>query len=450
MTTKPYAFQEKGVRKIEHFDGRALLADQMGLGKTLQSLLWMKKAKAIPTIVICPASLKWNWQREALHHLGLQSDVLEGTKPKKKGINKPKLTILNYDIIGPWIPYLKSLKPKLIILDECHFCKSRKAQRTKNARDLCEGIPHVIALSGTPLTNRPAELWPTLNIIRPDIYPAFTPFALKHCKPRRTHWGWEFKGAENLDLLHNNLNRYMMIRRLKRDVLLDLPEKSRHVVVVPLENRREYDEAKRDLVAWIRKTKGAGKARRAARAERLVRMGYLKRLAATSKLPAVFQWIDDFLEETDDKLVMFGIHHAVLQPLHARYVNSVLVDGKLAKRKRMNAVDQFQKDRKTRIFFGNVMAAGVGLNLTRAPTMAFAEIGWTPGEHEQAEDRLHRIGQTRGVSCYYLIGHDTIEDYLCELIQKKQKVLDATLDGNGAETGSLDIYDQLERELLKR
>lgn len=444
--TKLYRYQKRGVLQLEKLGGRVLLADEMGLGKTIQALWYFKRNKMSPVVVICPASLKYNWAREAAVHIRERAEILEGTKPPRKKVFKQNpFVIINYEILGPWLDYLIDLEPKLVILDECQYIKNRQAKRTRYVKQLCKSVPHVLALSGTPLTNRPAELWTTLNIIRPDLFKSFMAYALEYCSAQRKPWGWEFKGAKNLDELHNILITNCMVRRRKVEVLKDLPAKARHAVPVPLENRKEYDEAEEDLILWLSKY-SKQKATSAARAQRLVKMGYLKRLAAQLKIKAVTDWIDTFLEETDEKLVVFAIHKNIIQQLKERYPGCVTVTGKVTGKKRQRSVDKFQRHKGTRLFIGNLQAAGVGLTLTAASTVLFAELGWTPGEHIQGEDRIHRIGQQYKSTCYYLIGVNTIEERLSRIIQEKQAVLSATLDG-GTIDEQLNIFDQLQEEL---
>lgn len=446
--TKLFDYQKDGVKQIEKFDGRVLLADEMGLGKTIQALYYHKRNKKGTTVVICPASVKYNWAREASIHIGEHAEILEGRKPPTREVlQKNKFIILNYEIVGGWIEYLKKLKPDILILDECHYVKNRKAKRTKCVKQLAKLCPHVLALSGTPLTNRPSELWTVLNMICPKTFKSFMPYAMKYCDAKRNAWGWEFKGHKNLGELHDILRSTCMIRRKKKDVLKDLPEKSRYVIPVELLDRKEYDEAENDLISWLSKY-SKQKASAAQRAERLVKMGYLKRLAGESKVDSVIEWIERFLYETDEKLVVFGIHKNVMEKLKSKFPNSVSIDGSTKSKDRQLNVDKFQKDSKTRLFFGNIQAAGVGLTLTASSTVLFAELGWTPSEHSQAEDRIHRIGQTNVSTCYYMIGINTIEEKLSDIIQSKQDILSATLDGGKIE-GDLNIYDQLQKEILR-
>lgn len=449
--TKPFPYQAKGVRKIHHFDGRALLADEMGLGKTLQALLYAREMPdARPIVVVCPASLKWNWEREARLHVGMQCHILEGRTVRNFKQVHP-IVVINYDILGPWLDTLKNLRPQVIIIDECHKIGSSATKQTKNTKQLCRGVPHVICLSGTPLVNRPAELWSALSILRPDVFTSKTAFEERYCHRELKPWGWQAKGAENLDELHRLLNRTCMIRRLKSDVISELPAKSRHIVPLDINNRNEYEAAVRDFIGWLTK-KSASLARKARKAEKLAKIGYLKRLAAQLKLSSVLAWVDDYLEETDEKIILFGVHRSILTAIHERYAKqSVLIDGSVVGKERQNRIDQFNRDSRTRVFIGNIKAAGVGWSCTSSSVVGFVEFGWTPGDHTQAEDRVHGIKRGQhGIRsrAYYLVARDTIESHLCEIIQRKQSVLDGTLDGGSVEE-SLNIFDQLERLISK-
>lgn len=420
-------------------------------GKTPVSLYYAQRNEVFPCIVVCPASLKWMWQNEASKHFNILSEVLEGTKPLKKRIETyHPIIIINFDILGPWLPLLKEWGPKLVIIDECSAICNKSTKRSKNVKKLCEGVPHILALSGTPLTNRPAELWPVLNLIRPDLYGKWWAYAEKFCSPRRAPWGWVFNGAVKLDILHSQLQKEMMVRKLKKDVLKDLPKKQRIVIPIAMENPKEYQDALRDFIRWLTK-KNPAQAKKASRAEQLVKIGYLRRLAGELKLKNVFNWVDDFLENSDGKLILFAIHKSIITKLEERYKKiCVVVDGSVKGKDRQTAVDTFQRSADFRLFIGNVKAAGQGLTLTAANTLAFVEIGWTPGEMSQCAARFERIGQTQEMSEYWLIAKGSIEEHLCKVIQRKQKILDATLDGkSGNKKSDLDIFDLLSEQLLK-
>lgn len=450
ILTKPYEFQRDCAIRIEKFGGRALLAMEQGLGKMYTSYLWKKRNPEIsPTVIICPATLKWNWEDDLFLHFGVRASVLSKTKPIADEIKtQSNLVIINYDILQPWMEFLQRLDPQLIIIDECQYLGSKSSLRTKMVKKLCEGIPYVLALSGTPFTSKTKQLWPILNILKPRDYPNFYQYAHKHCNPKLTFWGWSFEGASNLDKLHKELIQKVMIRVLKKDVLKELPDKNRIIVPLEIEKRKDYEAAKSDFIKFLTKHNPA-KAERANKAKGLVEIGYLKQLIGSLKLKYVMEWIDLFLEDSDEKICVFAVHKEVIERLKSKYKHlCVIVDGGVTGKDRQDAVNQFQNNSKTRMFIGNIKAAGVGLTLTAASTMAIIELGWTPAEHVQVEDRLHRIGTTQKVTCYYLVARDTIETKILKLIQDKQEVLSATLDGKAGGT-DLDIYDLLTKELLK-
>ena len=452
MKTKLYPFQSDCVQEIEAFKGRALVACSMGLGKSIIALSYLHRHPEITrAIVVCPASLKWNWELECKKHFGWRVEVLEGRKPSPMWDTAlPRILVINYDILSGWIPLLKGLNPGLVIYDESHYIASRSSLRTRSLRALCEKVPRIIALSGTPLTNRPAELWPTLNVLRPDLYRSFFRFAHLHCAPKRGYWGgWDYSGAARLKTLHHNLKKHLLVRRRKEDVLSQLPPKRHYVIPLEISDSKQYSRAARDFLGWLRE-KSAAKARRASKAEKMVRTGYLVRLAAELKLKAVMTWVDNFLAESEEKLLLFGVHKNILNPLRERYGEGcILIDGSVVGKKRQEGFERFNKHKKTRLLIGNIDAAGVGWSCRSSSCVAFAEYPWVPGKLIQAMDRAHGLG--RGVEgspteVWFLTAKGTIEERLCEILQRKQKIIDSTLDGKEAEQG-LDVYDLLIKEL---
>lgn len=447
----PYPYQKQGVRMMEATGRRALLSDSTGLGKTLTVLhLARRNPDAWPLVVVCPASVKYHWERQAAIQIGVRATVLEGERPPKHGglLDTGKLFILNYDILQYWLPWLIRLNPRSLFLDECHNLCNPDTKRTKATFALvrtCQ-IPCVVAISATPLTNRTAELWPTLNILWPDKFPSYVQYGLTYCKPRFAYGKWSYHGSKNMGQLHDLLLECGMVRRLKEDVLSELPPKTRRTIPVDINNHKEYAEARDNFRAWIRQVGGAKRAKAASMTEKLVQIGYLRRLAAKGKIKAVIEWIDHFLETTDEKLVVFAVHKKMIGALQRRYHNqSTFITGAVVGRKRQAAVDQFRKDPYCRIIFGNIKAMSAGVDGLQGAcrTMLFAEVDWRPGDHTQAEDRIWRIGQKYKAWIYYLIAHGTIEEKMCEIIQQKQADISMVLDG-GADIGTeLDILDQL-------
>lgn len=451
MKIKPYPYQIEALKAINHFRGRSLIAHDMGLGKTLIALWWWRKyrRKASPAVIVCPAAVKYHWEREAVEQLGAKAIVLEGRDSRR--LNEDvKLVILNYDILPYWINDLRKLKAKLLVLDECQMVKSPQRLRTKAVRLLAKGVPYLLALSGTPLMNRPIELFTVLQLLKPKQYNSRRMFEDEFCGVRWTPWGWKADGASNIPRLHKRLKETCMIRRLKSEVLEELPPKTRRVLAIDMIRPDEYREADDHFLEWLEKQDPA-KLRGAERATGLVKLGYLKRLAARLKARFVVEWINQWLEEyPNEKLVVFAIHRGMINLLAGedsegkRRLNAenVVIDGRTASRRRQILVDRFQEDRGIRLLIGNIQAAGVGLTLTASSTVAFTELSWVPADHIQAEDRIHRIGQKQVSWIWYLVARGTIEEDLCSILERKQRIVSSVLDG-GKNTGGLDVYQQL-------
>ena len=446
--TKLKKYQLKGAKQIKNFGGRALLADEMGLGKTIQALYYCKKMrKSRPIVVVCPSSLKYNWQREARMHMGMSSIVLEGRKPKK-GINlkAAPIVIINYDILEGWMKKLKKLNPRILIIDECHYVKNAEAARTIHCNKLSKISKYMIGISGTPLTNNPSELWSVLNMLYPKRFSSYFSFGVKYSHPKRVRGKWKFSGAKDLPKLHRTLKNTCMIRRKKKDVLKELSAKTRCVIPVIIDNMTAYNEANTDFLGVLGRESKA-KAKRAARAEAITKLNYLMQLCVRNKMKLVTNWIDNFLQESDGKLIVFAKHKYVIKKLRDYYGSQqVHVFGTTTPKKRDLAVTQFQRNKKKRVFIGNIKSAGVGITLTAAETVLFAELDWVPANLTQAEDRAHRIGQKGNVTVYYLVAKDTVEEKLCDMLQEKQSIVDNTLDGH-EEVGNLDLRDQLLKEI---
>jgi len=461
-----YKFQEAGVKFIESRRGRVLIGDEMGLGKTVQALVWLRlHPEARPAVVVVPASLKLNWLREARKWLEPQEriQVING-RPNGQDY-KGDVIIINYDVLKDWVEPLIKLNCKAVVVDEIHYIKTGKAQRTRAVRALIKGgtwdqetrtftklgepAPFVIGMSGTPIINRPIEAFNALNLIRPELFPSWRKYVDRYCG---VTYGWggmaDYSGASNTEELHKKLVETIMIRRLKADVLKDLPDKVRSVFPLELDNREEYREAVRDFLGWLAETEGQEAADRASSAETLVSIGKLKQLAVRGKLSSAIDWIQDVLDQ-GEKLIVFAVHHWVIDALMAQFSDkAVRLTGKETQQQKQAAVDAFQDNPNVRLFIGNVKAAGVGITLTAASHVAFLELGWTPGEHSQAEDRAHRIGQENSVNIYYLVAENTIEEDIAELLDRKRQVLSAVLDGKPADQES--ILSELLRRLREQ
>lgn len=434
-----FDFQKKGVAFIEAKGGCALVGDEMGLGKTVQALAWLQlHPENRPAIILVPAHLKLNWAQEIESTISSKASTYIAQGSFKGQQVKEDIIIINFDILHRgWLEYLIGLKPKTLIIDEAHYIKSNKAIRTKSTKKLAKGIPHIIGLTGTPIINRPAESYNIIQLINPTIFPNYWNFVHTYCDAKHNGFGWDFSGASNQDELHEKLKQ-VMIRRKKAEVLPDMPDKIYSYVPMELENEKEYFHAERDFIQYLKENKGKEAAEKASQAEHLVRIESLKQLAVQGKMKRVIEWIRDFLENNGQKLVVFSTHKIVVDRLMNEFGNvAVKVDGAVSSVKRDEAVKSFQNNPDVRLFIGNIQAAGTGLTLTAASSVAFIELPWTPGELAQAEDRCHRIGQKNAVNIYYLLAKDTIEREIMALLDSKRKVLDAVLDGKDTDESSL-------------
>lgn len=441
--TNPFPYQIEDVKRMVEFGGRVLVANEPGTGKTFTTLLYAKRSAFDRIVVVCPASVKRHWAKEGRIHCQYESQILYGKKPKTRTtlLDTPTLTIVNYDILPGWVSYLKSIRPSLVVVDECHYIANRSARRTGAVQELCDKVNHVVALSGTPLVNRPSELWPTLNILRPDLFPDFLPFAHVYCGPVKKRWGWEYKGSSNSDKLHAKLKKRLMIRRRKADVLKDLPPKRRIVLPLEIQDRKTYRMAFDEFRTWwSRKDDG----NESIKAMALRRLSSIKELTAELKMKNVLKWIDDWLTESDEKIVIFAYHRKVIETIRQHLKGRcVVVHGGKNDEQRREAVRKFRKRESVRAFVGQVRAAGTGLDgLQRVSnTIAFVEFDWTPGVHLQCEGRAERIGQHKPITIYYLPARKTIEETIVEIVQRKQDTLNAVLDDGTGE--NLNIYDLL-------
>lgn len=474
-------FQKEGVGFIESRKGRVLIGDEMGLGKTPQALAWLQlNLEARPAVIVCPASLKWNWYGEAFKFMkDPKPQVIEGRPGKDPVKLTGEIIIINYDIIADstekywtgkrvldkktglykkeikrrdipytgWGSYLKEHGINTLILDECHMIKEEKSLRTIAIQKIGTKLPHVICLSGTPFLNRPVEIFSIINLVNPYIFPSFFNFAKRYCGAKKGRFGWDFKGATNKKELHDLLTSTLMMRRLKKDVLKELPEKVRSVIPLEITNRKIYERAEQDFISYLSSFDN-DKALRAKQAEHLVKIGHLKKIAVEGKIKACIDWIDRFLE-TGEKLVVFTHHNDVIQKLEKTYGKVCgKIDGSIPTKKRQEVVDNFQKPRGIQLFLGNLEAASVGLTLTAASHTCFIEFPWSPGTLVQAEDRVHRIGQkSDSVNAWYLVARGTVEEDIVNMLERKSRVLQETLDGlDGEENG---IFGELLEKLAK-
>lgn len=446
LKRKLFKFQEAGVKLIESHAGRVLMADDLGVGKTTQSLAWLQLHPELrPVLIICPAFLKYNWAKEIQQVLPEEEYneyiILEG----RKKVDLKPIIILNYDIVSYWVNWLKKIKPKVIILDEAHYIKNTKAKRTKAVISLGRKIPHIIALTGTPILNRPIELWSIVHLLAPKEFNDFRYYIIRYCDAKQKPWGWDYSGASNLDELNKKLKATIMIRRTKDIVLKELPNKIKNTLIVDISNRKNYELAEKDFKQWLKKQGyDMRKIIQATYNETFTQLNYLKQLAGEGKIKAAVEWINNFLENEQGKLVVFGHYRKTLNALYQQFPQALIITGETNMKMRNKIVEEFQNKENKRLLIASVGATGVGLNFTAANNVLFLELMWLPALHEQAEARCHRIGSKETVNIYYMIGNETIDERIYEILQQKAEISSVVL-GDGHQTN----YKEIVGEVLK-
>lgn len=464
---KLFNFQKEGVTRMLQMGSNILLADEQGLGKTPQASTYLRlKENSLPAVVICPASLKLNWQRELEKWGNVKSYIINGKTPEylsDKFLKKYPVWILNYDILGSedkkekenemklrkqakeqgirrtkklikvqgWCDELIKHNFKTIICDESQALGEETTIRTRAVTQICEALPDAkkIMISGTPYETRTSQFYPLLKILKSDEFNNKYKFLMRYCDPVKTYFGWQFNGLSNAEELHSRISQFM-IRRLKKDVLKDLPPKIRSVIplqIMPTE-RKIYEQKDFELEqAVINKEKNV-----------LSKMSELKQVAFEVKKNSAIQYIKDYIENVG-KLVVFIWHRHSYEVLMEEFGKiAVGIVGGVSLEDRQKAVDEFQNNEKIKLFVGNIKSAGTGITLTSAFTTVFLEFGKSAPEHLQAEDRVHRIGQKAdSVMAQYLILEDSIDQDSMNTLNKRAKNLEAVIDG----TVSSDMFE---------
>lgn len=455
LTSPLFNYQIEGISTINYYKGRCLLADEQGIGKTAQVIGWLHHTQAYPSLIICPASLKLNWEEEIKTwlHTNPSVEIISGTTTDRK--ITADIVIINYDILTTKQNGTQKIRPDLldrkwetVVCDEAHYINNPESIRGNAVATLANKVKHLILVTATPSQNKPKQLFHLLHMINPIIFSSKYRFLNRYCDRKKTLYGWDDNGSSNEKELNYILSRTMMIRRLKRDVFKELDRKIRQVIPLQINNRIEYNQ----IVNNYKIQKDT---------DIFVKINMLKQLAVEGKMPQVYDFIDMMLTK-HDKLVIFAEHKDVINVLEERYNDiCVKIDGSVnSPTKRDEAKEKFQRckncgvkkeyhdrensaceqyipDLDTRIFLGS-SAAKEGLTLTASYVVIFVELWWSPKDHDQAEDRCYgRAGDLHGCNCYYLIAKDTIEEYIAGIFDLKNKMLDKVLDGRNLDKSEM-------------
>ena len=436
-------FQKAGIEFINR-QKNVLVADEMGLGKTIQAIGYINLNPAIKTVlVICPASLKINWKQEMEKWLVNNYTI---SIPNGK-FTMTDIVIVNYESVKKYFDILKSRMWDLMILDESHYIKNYKAQRTKfitgfvqnkiPVKGLKDYARQKILLTGTPIMNRPDELITQLKVLGNEL--GRNPFAFMQRYAETNNWG-AVVGAKNLNELQEKLRTSCMIRREKKDVLVDLPDKIRQVITLPSDILSDIKK-NNELINYLAENWDVATGKLTANTPDFEEISRVRHGQSIAKIPYVLKHLENILEN-EDKVVVFAHHHDVLNAIYEKFKNvAVLATGEQSLKERNNAVNEFQNNPNIKLFIGSTMAMGVGITLTASSTIIFAELEWRPGDLTQAEDRLHRIGQKNTVLVQYLVVDKSIDAYMIYKIIGKTDVIEQVTDVNKIQNTDIDISD---------
>ena len=429
-------FQKAGIEFINQ-QKNVLVADEMGLGKTIQAIGYINLNPEIKTVlVICPASLKLNWKSELQKWLtrSFSVDVLNG-----HGLTD--ITITNYESVKSNFDLLRSRVWDLLILDESHYIKNYKAQRTKyitgfygngEQKEWIKGVKDYakqkILLTGTPVLNRPMELFTQLKVLGNELGKNVRGFMSKYVETN--NWGGVV-GSKNLDDLQLKLRTSCMIRREKKDVLLELPDKIRQVITLPRDILSASDRKDMDrIIQYLSENWDIATGKLESSSIPFEEIAEIRHSQSIKKIPYVIEHLENVIEN-ENKIVVFAHHHDVIDAIHEKFRDiSVVATGNETLKERDEAVNRFQNDPNVKLFIGSIQAMGVGITLTASSTVIFAEVEWRPGDLFQAEDRLHRIGQKSTVLVQYLVINDSVDSYMINKILEKINIIEAVVDSS--------------------
>ena len=422
---------------------RSILADDMGLGKTRQSIVALTEAAPNgPYLVVVPASVKRNWEREILAARPNATVAIVGPNaPPKRGYDG--WLIVNYDILGKHTEALEAIPWTGLIFDEAHYLKNHTSQRSKLARALVASAPNAVlyALTGTPLTNRPRDLFPLLQLVGHPMGRSFLSFAKRYCDARHNGDGWVADGASNLEELRVQLHGVMM--RRTKDEVLDLPPKLRTWLSVPVPEGTGRKEMRRVLEMLLVGASGQDRVRL------LARLMVARQQVARAKVGTTIEFVEGAVAQ-GEKVLVFSAFEDPLTKLAAHFGDAaVSLTGKTPAARRQQLVDRFQNDPSVRVFVANLIAGGVGLNLTAARQVVFNDLDWVPANHWQAEDRAYRIGQTGTVNVTYFTAEGTVDEFVGHALRVKASLIEAVVEGTGAVPLDADLLTELESHLRR-
>jgi SWI/SNF-related matrix-associated actin-dependent regulator 1 of chromatin subfamily A len=446
----PLEHQKIAIEKLAG-SKRFILADDMGLGKTTSTIIAALETGSKKVLIVCPASLKINWQREIENYSDRPVFIAEG----KKFSTEHDFVIINYDILKNFHDSDPKKKDEslllqsgfdLVILDEAHMISNVQAQRTKIINSFAKKVSRVWLLTGTPMTSRPMNYYNLLNIIESPVAQNWKAYAIRYCQGFQFTAGkrkvWNVMGASNLEELRDRTSK-QILRRLKEDVL-DLPDKIITPVYLRLKSK-EYEDLMGEYYDWYDKNPDES----SSLTVQFSKLMKVRKVIANEKTKQTIDFAENILEQ-GKKVIIFTNFTDTLQTIYQHFgKQAVYLDGSCSNSVRQQAVDSFQNDDKTRVFVGNLKAAGVGLTLTAAEVVIMNDLSFVPAEHAQAEDRAYRYGQKSNVLVYYPLFENTIEGAIYDILNRKKQII-RTVMGDEQPENTGDVVEEILKLINKR
>jgi SWI/SNF-related matrix-associated actin-dependent regulator 1 of chromatin subfamily A len=427
----PLEHQKEAIKSLVE-NKKFILADDMGLGKTTSTIIAALETGAKKILIICPASLKINWQREIENYSNRPTSIIEGKKWEDSDF-----IIINYDIIKNFHDEKKKsdsvlLKTKfdLVIIDEAHYIQNKQAQRTKLINDFVSNVDRLWLLTGTPITSRPINYFNLLNLIECPVAKNWMAYVKRYCNGFQFQAGrrkiWNVSGASNLEELRDR-TAPLVLRRLKENVL-DLPDKIITPVYLRLKSK-EYESLMGEYYDWYDKNGESDSL-----TLQFTKLTKVRQVIAEEKVPSTIEICENIVEQ-GKKVIVFTNFTKTLEMILEHFgKKAVRLDGQMSQKERQMSVDRFQNEDDVMVFVGNIKAAGVGITLTAGEAVVMNDLSFLPSDHSQAEDRSYRYGQKNNVLVYYPIFDNTVEGIIYDILKKKKDIFE-TVMGDKVDNG---------------
>jgi len=458
---EPKEHQIEGIKALLSNDF-FILADDMGLGKTVTTIIAALEGNFKKILIVCPASLKLNWKKEIMYYDSEDNiSIVDGVDFRVK-----KWTIVNYDILRNFhkIPEKRKkntpsepLSPidfhkfDLVIADEAHYLKNATSNRTKLFNDFAFKIPKRWFLTGTPLTNKPVDLYNLLLLCESPVAKNWVHYVRRYCagkqftRPGTKQKFWVTSGASNLDEL-KDYSAESILRRTKKDSI-NLPTKTIKPIYLGKELCLNYNIYLEEYEQWAEDMLAIGE--KPTVTDHLTKLTKVRQLLSNDKIEHTISLAEDLIEN-GRKVIIFSCFTQTINYIHEHFgKSSVIVDGSVSSAKRQLAVEKFQNDDKIKVFCGNIIAAGVGLTLTEGSVVIFNDLDWTPANHAQAEDRAYRIGQVNDVHIIYPLFDDTLDTIMYDKLREKVKIINQVMGDSVLDEDNISLGREVIKSLTK-